>query len=274
MIRVEGLGELPAIAGDLAGEPCLFLEVWPNVGISLRQSRGVDSVNGSASFTTPPLSLAVLSGSAVTAECWTYAALGAGPITCVDSLGNTLTRDATKYSGANTQCDVFRLPVLPAGGASYKLTFSAAGSTDWSITFQEWLCSGGLVLDGAGSTNSGLAFSTVTTGAFSTSNANDLILCTFACGQVAGAIGVPTGFTDLAQSHTNGANEDGDACYELVASLQVGINPQWTAMDTLGWASIGLAYKEGSPSSGRILVPAPLSGEGGGGSLFTDPLGR
>ncbi len=167
---------------------------------------------------------------------------------------NTYTQDGTTVISGNNHVAVYRCANI-TGGASFKLTVTFNGSSFLSFCAIE---AAGLAntstLDGAGSTNTGVNNAAQpSTGTFSTSNANDLLLGAFATDSKSNTATVPTGFTVIADDH--GANENGNAAYQILSSTQTNINPTWANVNSNGstWVAIGLAYK--AAAGGTVTSP-------------------
>lgn len=161
-----------------------------------------------------------------------------------DTAGNTYSKDGTASgvnAGANA-VDVWRAKNV-TGGASLKITAHASASTYVTILGAAEVTPGNLALDGGGSTNTGSG-SPASTGAFSTANANDLLVCAFALGDASAAGTIPSGFTTIGAEYGT-SFQDGGSFYETVSSAQTNLNPSWAYTDpgSHKWAAIALAYK-------------------------------
>jgi hypothetical protein len=245
--------------------------------ISFRQATMPAQANTVTSLNLGPFGLHLTAGNGLTIEFWLEGASGSTTVSGItDNAGQTWVFDgASTAANGLDRCELWRVPSCSSFAGFLTATVSVSGSSYVGGLMQEWNATGGLSLNGTGGTNHGVHNTAQpSTGAFSSTIANTLILVSYASGG-ASSVTIPAGFTNLGSNLTN-TGEDGNASYEIVTSIQTGINPTWsgTPSSTAQWAAIGQAYQEGAGPAGRIFSPSPLSGLGGGGSLFTDPLAR
>jgi hypothetical protein len=191
------------------------------------------------------------SGSTILVFIWhSYSGGGRTVSGIIDTAGNSYAKDAgaaivTNFPGL----EVWRAQNTQTT-ASNKITVSLAGGTAFlGFAATEFT---GLVttspLDGAGSSNTGTAgTNTPSTGAFSTSNANDLLVACFGSDGTSSIPNEPTAagtWANVGKLSTGGTKEDGSADYVIVSSTQTSINPTWTSVaGTSRWTGLALAYK-------------------------------
>lgn len=191
-----------------------------------------------------------------------------------DTAGNSYTQDAS-IAYSNTSPTRAVLAVWRSsgitGGSNFKITVKPSITT--GITFFAFEVSGLVTvspLDGAGSTNSGQATGTAfSTGAFSTTNANDLLVAMIGFDSTQGSLSAPSGFTPSG-TELSGAVEGGQLNWKIVSTTQSSINPTANGNVVSQFAGIGLAYKA---TSGGLFRPWLPSGLGTGGPFFQNPLG-
>jgi hypothetical protein len=198
------------------------------------------SLQSSTAFGTTPVT-----GNTILVYVWHYNSFSVSSVTDnVAGSPNTYVKDAASiFTGTKPGCDVWRCAGI-TGGAGLKVTANLTGSSYCTLSASEF--SGILTvspLDGAGATNNGTT-ANPTTGVFSTTNANDLLLVSIASTDFAsGTVTEPTGFTRCASEQSTGTFIDGDTGYQIVSSTQSSINPAWTIAAPHTWASCALAYK-------------------------------
>lgn len=230
----------------------------------IAQTLGPYSVSPGTSLTTPTAT--VTAGNTILALIFTEKASGSGQTisTVADQASNAFTKDGAQANTAAStdRVDIWRYSNIP-GSSVYQVTITPSASSYTTV----------ILLEVTGALNSGQpdgsgsgAFDTIAgsqphPGAFSTTNANDLIILAFAINQNAAAGTVPTGgYARLAEHHSGGVDDDCDSAYLEVTSTQSGINPPWTGLAGAAhlWACLALAYKLAGGTTYTI------SGQGGG----------
>jgi len=98
--------------------------------------------------------------------------------------------------------------------------------------------------DGTGAVTDSNSGSTQSTGTFSTTNADDLLIAFTVRMNVAGQTysTTPSGFTSFGSITTSGPLPM-SAQYQIVAATQTNINPSWDVTQTDQYMAIGYAYK-------------------------------
>ena len=221
----------------------------PTGTIAIAQTLGVQHINDTqgASLQSAAMGSVLTSGSTILVFIWMEGdSTGVSVLSVTDLAGNTYVKDAATIAPNNfDDCEVWRAENATTF-SSNKITVTASQSAVF-MTFCALEATGlasSSPLDGAGSTNGGATGTNPSTGAFSTTNANDLLIATFADGGITGSITVPSGFTNVAKFVGSGF-EAGSADYKIVSTTQSGINPTWAVTTAPGdWAAIGLAYKQ------------------------------
>ncbi len=215
------------------------------------------NTGGASSLQSGAFGSSPITGNTILVFLWTFNNTTVTSV--VDTTGvNTYVADKTSTS-SGVNCFVYRCSNI-TGGSTFKITVNMSGNT--FITFCAAEFSGltnSSPADGSGSTNNSAASVPPSTGTFSTTNANDLLIATFSGGNPASTVTGPSGFNRIGESHTAGVSEDGDAQYQIVSSTQTNVNPTWgTSLG--GWRAIGFAYKA-APSG--IPWPLLMLGKGG-----------
>lgn len=238
--------------------PCLitFVQSIPTVSVSPGSSLQ------SGAFSSTPTN-----GNSILVFIWWQ---GSGADSSVSSVAdnvagspNSYGQDATKADAVPVNhCSVYRAANI-TGGVSFKITVTMSGSSFLTFCAAEFSgLKNSSPLDGSGSTNQGTG-GNPSTGIFSTSNANDLLIETFASGAMSAYTSPPTNFTGIRNHASNGADEDGAASYRIVASTQSNINPSDTVTTSVRWACIGLAYEAATGIPWHLFFSA-AAGQGVG----------
>jgi hypothetical protein len=233
--------------------------------MSISYVQGLMAQTGhTSSLQSSAFGLAVTSGNTILVQIWTEGDAAGQTVTSVtDTLGNTYVQDKTHAAANNLdRCDVWRASNV-TGGSGLQITVATSANAYITFLANEWSGLANSSPVDASVSNDGVDSSAQpSTGTFSTTNANDLILATFADGSSQlGSLGVPSGFTNLGTQTGNNTAESGNASYQIVSSTQSSIDPTWSgvASDSGNWSAIGIAYKA-------------VGGGGGGGSGGLLPL--
>jgi hypothetical protein len=219
--------------------------------LATSQNTGAGSSLQSGAFGASPVT-----GNTILVFIWTESngAAGRGVVTGVnDTAGNTYTPDKVA-TNSEDRCSVYRASNI-TGGSTFKITAQTSGNA--YITFCAVEVSGldnSSPLDGAGSTATGIINVTQPhTGAFSTANANDLLIATH-CTSGTTTFTAPTGFTNIAKHGSGGTNEDGTADYQIVSATQTNIDPTYAdQVSGARWACVALAYKQASAAPAGVF---------------------
>ena len=215
-------------------------------GISMVQAI-TPAVTSSGPLQSGAFPMPVTTGNTIIVAAGTY--LDAGTVT--DTQGNTYIQDLSNTDGSDRYGSIFRASNV-VGGSNFKITITGPAY----ITFAAMEVAGlfnASPLDGAGSSQNYTSGGVWSTGAFSTSNAADLIVATCPIVNVAGTTYVePAGFTNFGLFNSPGFVAL-SADYQIVSSLQTGINPNWTNTGDF-WLALGVAYKgSATPVSSNSL---------------------
>lgn len=247
------------------------------MAITIVQTLSVASGGSIGSVQSSAFGSSVTAGNTIVVAVAGYALTSqTGALVFSDTAGNTYTGDIGKSatgtfnsaSWSTRFVAIYRVTNC-LGGASFKITGTFHDGANNYLDFAAVEVSGldPTPLDGAGSSLTGTA-SPATTGAFNTSNANDLIVLSVVCDTSGTITGPPTNFTRMWTVTGSGAKEGGEGDYQIVSSTQTGLNPSWATPGS-GWAACAIAYKQfsatGFPSS--LLLPMMGSGVVGGGIL-------
>lgn len=173
--------------------------------------------------------------------------------TVSDTSGNTYVQDDTISGNADSlrKAFVFRCSNC-TGGSNFKITVTpASGSSYIAFTACEVSELTNSSPEDVSSTNSSDMGTAITTGAFTTTNANNII---FAFSAVINTTlrtytATPTGFT-LIGKQDGTTTIDIDARYQIVSLIQSGINPSWTLNGGDNWLAIGSSYKAAAAAGG------------------------
>jgi hypothetical protein len=237
------------------------------MSIAVVQTTTVLGNTGVSSLQSNAFASAVTSGNTVLVTVYGPSVAAGAKIAVTDTEGNTYQPDVGAVYGASGSVDlgttspgsepyigIWRASNV-TGGSSFKVTATlSTGTAGLAVSAMEV---SGLanaspvdvtqVNDSAGSTN-------CSTGSFSTSNANDLILVGASCTYVSvtPTFTAPTGFTDWSKhTQANSAAANGDNGYEVVSSAQSSIDPTWTSSHGTSCAALAVAYKQAS--SGPVI---------------------
>ena len=237
--------------------------LWNSISV-VQSLTPTHSSGNTTAFTSGAFGSSVTGGNTLLVAVW-YEGSAVNPSVSsvtdnVSGSPNTYVKDATVTAPNSLDvCDVWRASNV-TGGASFDFTVNLSNSIVTVTALEVSGLANASPLDGSGSTNSGAAGTggSPSTGTFSTTNANDLLLCTFAGGFVKSdnVTTVPSGFTDDQQVN-NSTIEGGDLCHKIVSATQTGIDPTWSCTDNAGaWAAIALAYKAtgAAPVPNRIVT--------------------
>lgn len=220
------------------------------------QDWAVTATGSVSSATSPASGSPVTGGNTIIVTVWYF---GGGRIisTVTDSAGNSYTQDKSIKNGS-LGCDVWSKSNA-TGGTGVTITVTPDANAIITFTAAEF---SGLVtaspLDGTGSTNTGGGGVAPSTGTFSTTNANDLLIATFASTQINSNLALPSGFTRINAESSAGSFIDGDAAYQIVSATQTNINPTWGATSTGSTATVGLAYKAAAGAASAVGADAMM----------------
>lgn len=241
---------------------------WASIGLGLkalsgaatppRQSAVPIPMNPSYSSNTTqgssaPLSLSVLPGSALIACITSEGVSGDQTITAVqDSLGNNFTQLSTIVPSGTylTRSSVWAYLNHP-GGSDIKVTATTSGDAYIAVGVTEMpnLVTSSVV-DGAASSYGVQDVTQPSTGSFSTSHADDVILITLSGTLFIGIPPMPAGFTPLYTAYSSASGGQAGSRnlqvgYKVVSSTQSNINPTWTSFYT----NVGMVF-------GGEMIPA------------------
>ena len=240
--------------------------------LAVQATGSAGSLQSSAFGTNPTTGNTIL----VFVVLWKGSAVSVSSVT--DTAGNTYAKDKSQAMSLNRgSVEVWRSSNI-TGGGTFKITVNT-GTTGVGIVFAASEFSGlanASPLDGAGSASNGGDNSTTTwsTGAFATTNANDLLIAHYG-EDLTGTPTGPSGFTVLA-SFTSGGTGNEDylvSYYQIVSSTQTSINPTATGGGNGRYGGIGLAYQQatgGGVTYGLFRVANLATGAGG--QFFSNPL--
>lgn len=208
------------------------------------QSITPTTANGVTLLQSNAFGIAVTTGNTVLVAVGFY---GPPTPTVTDTAGNTYTLDATATGLADTarRLYLFRSSNV-TGGSSFKVTSTGiTGGNYFAIGAVEV---SGLTnvtpADGSGVTNVSDGSTSPSTGNWSTTNADDILISVCAVIDLAGTTfsATPSGFTSW--GNVDGGAQIGLNCqYKIVSAAQTNINQSWTLSTSDDWLTIGYAYK-------------------------------
>jgi hypothetical protein len=225
------------------------------MSISVVQTLAAVGAFNVASLQSGAFGSSPVTGNTILVVIGTFKTGGTTVSSVTDTAGNTYVLDKRSVIDPQNRqhSEVWRSSNI-TGGANLKITVTPAATAHVSFSALEV---SGLVnaspLDGAGSSNDGTGTSP-TTGAYSTTNANDLLLvATVNDSTPVTWSATPAGFTDFGQIVSASALNI-DNGYEIVAATQTNINPAWTISPSSDWNAVGLAYKASAAAIAPVFV--------------------
>ena len=218
------------------------------------------SVTFSSSVTTGNTILLTVMGFLKTGSASTYSVS--------DSEANAYTADMFVYdggtisnpAGSGTPANSAWIGVWRAsnvtGGSSFSVTITASQSSATSFVVVAQEVSGQPAINATSSSWSTSATSTQSTGTFSTTNADCLILIGMSGATVAAFTVTSPSSPWSSFNKQNGISGDaigGDCDYQITSGIQSGINPSWSTTLGVVYASMAIAYTS-------VVPPAQVTG--------------
>jgi hypothetical protein len=210
------------------------------MSITIPQSIGVTHASSATSLNSATFGSSVTAGNTI---LFCFASFGSSNTfnSATDSLGNTYSVVASNTTNQNALAYICASSNV-LGGANNVITLHVNGTVTAFTILGAIEVAGLSASDGSGNTNGGSSNTTQpSTGSFSTSQANDLIIAMFAANTLSGTITDPSGFNRVGIQ--SGTTSSGIFTYEIVSSIQSGINPTWSGVGSGAvWRSVGFAY--------------------------------